>query len=101
MIESVSPRLGIKSSLPDHLQAFVTAYLIWKTNDKPVAIEYSEEYIDAGITKIKFKERYKFVITERGRGVAVIKNIVITEDTFDYYNTARPTVTEARAALQS
>ena len=56
MIESVSPRLGIKSSLPDHLQAFVTAYLIWKTNDKPVAIEYSEEYIDAGITKIKFKD---------------------------------------------
>ena len=56
MIESVSPRLGIKSSLPDHLQAFVTAYLIWKTNAKPVVIEYSEEYIDAGITKIKFKD---------------------------------------------
>ncbi len=56
MIESVSPRLGIKSSLPDHLQAFVTAYLIWKTNDKPVVIEYSEEYVDAGITKIKFKD---------------------------------------------
>ena len=52
-------------------------------------------------TKIKFKERYKFVITERGRGIAVIKNIVITDDTFDYYNTARPTVTEARTALQS
>ena len=50
-------------------------------------------------TKIKFKERYKFVVTERGRGIAVIKNITITEDTFDYYNTARPTVTEARAAL--
>ena len=52
-------------------------------------------------TKIKFKERYKFVIAERGRGIAVIKNIVITDDTFDYYNTARPTVTEARTALQS
>lgn len=56
MIESVSPRLGIKSSLPDHLQAFVTAYLIWKTNDKPVVIEYSEEYVETGITKIKFKD---------------------------------------------
>lgn len=56
MIENVSPRLGIKSSLPDHLQAFVTAYLIWKTNDKPVVIEYSEEYFDAGITKIKFRD---------------------------------------------
>jgi len=56
VIESVSPRLGIKSSLPEHLQAFVTAYLIWKTNDKPVVIEYSEEYVDTGITKIKFKD---------------------------------------------
>ncbi|WP_317889657.1 AAA family ATPase [Acinetobacter baumannii] len=56
MIESVSPRLGIKSSLPDHLQAFVTAYLIWRTNDKPVVIEYSEEYINSdGLKKIKFK----------------------------------------------
>lgn len=55
MIESISPRLGIKSSLPDHLQAFVTAYLIWKTNNKPVVIEYSEEYMEAGTTKIKFK----------------------------------------------
>lgn len=50
-------------------------------------------------TKIKFKERYKFVITEQARGIAVIKNIVITEDTFDFYNTQRPTVTEAKAAL--
>ena len=51
-------------------------------------------------TKIKFKERYKFVITERGRGIGIIKNVVITEDTFDYYNTQRPTVTEAREALK-
>ena len=50
-------------------------------------------------TKIKFKERYKFVIAERGRGIAVIKNIVVTQDTFDWYNTQRPTTTEAVAAL--
>ena len=50
-------------------------------------------------TKIKFKERYKFVIAERGRGMAVIKNIVVTNDTFDWYNTQRPTTTEAIAAL--
>ena len=51
------------------------------------------------VTKIKFKERYKFVISERGRGIAIMKNIAINEDTFDYYNTQRPTVAEARAAL--
>lgn len=57
MIESVSPRLGIKSSLPDHLQAFVTTYLIWKTNDKPTVIEYSEEFTDSeGLKKIRFRD---------------------------------------------
>lgn len=65
MIESVSPRLGIKSSLPDHLQAFVTAYLIWKTNDKPAVIEYSEEFTDSdGLKKIKFKDT---ILTALGR----------------------------------
>ncbi len=57
MIESVSPRLGIKSSLPEHLEAFVTVYLIWKTNNKHTVIEYSEEFTDLdGLKKIKFKD---------------------------------------------
>lgn len=78
MIENVSPRLGIKSSLPDHLQAFVTAYLIWKTNDKPVVIEYSEEYLDAGITKIKFKNSIVHAFTH-----LMSKNFSYSTDLFD------------------
>lgn len=79
MIESVSPRLGIKSSLPDHLQAFVTAYLIWKTNDKPAVIEYSEEFTDsAGLKKIKFKDT---ILTALGRFLGT--NIKYDSKVFD------------------
>lgn len=79
MIESVSPRLGIKSSLPDHLQAFVTTYLIWKTNDKPTVIEYSEEFTDSeGLKKIKFKDT---VLTALNRFLST--NTKYTSEVFD------------------
>lgn len=74
-----------------------TNALLYLEEEKISSDKIEDKLID--VVRIKFKERYKFVMMERGRGVGLIKNITIDPDTFDYYNTARPTVTEARAAL--
>lgn len=44
IIECISPRTGIKSSLKEHVQAVVTSYILWVSNDKPYYFDYSEEF---------------------------------------------------------
>ena len=51
------------------------------------------------ITTMVFKERYSFAMLEKSRAVLVAKNIVITEDLFDYEHKATVSVTEMNAAL--
>jgi len=51
------------------------------------------------LTTIVFKERYSFAMLEKSRAVLVAKNIVITEDLFDYEQKVTVSVTEMNAAL--
>lgn len=52
------------------------------------------------LTTIVFKERYSFAMLEKSRAVLVAKNIVITEDLFDYEQKVTVSVTEMNAALE-
>ena len=52
------------------------------------------------LTTIVFKERYSFAMLEKSRAVLVAKNIVITEDLFDYEQKVSVSVTEMNAALE-
>lgn len=72
--------------------------LMYLEEEKISSDKIEDKLID--VVRIKFKERYKFVMLERARGIGLIRNITIDPDTFDYYNVAKATVTEARAALQ-
>lgn len=49
-------KLGIKSAL-DNLRSVVsTVYLLYVANDKHSSFQYSEEYNDNGVTKIRFRQ---------------------------------------------
>lgn len=49
-------KLGIKSAL-DNLRSVVSAvYLLYVANDKHSSFQYSEEYNDNGVTKIRFRQ---------------------------------------------
>ncbi len=52
-------------------------------------------------TEIYLRERYTFVTLEKGRAIAIAKNIVISEDTFDYTYKTVATVSEMQAAINS
>lgn len=42
MLSKISPRLNIKSSLPKHLEALLSSYILWKIQGKPSEINYGE-----------------------------------------------------------
>lgn len=52
-------RLGIKSSLSNLKRVVSLVYLLYIANDRKSKIDYSEEYTDGGITKIRLKDAYK------------------------------------------
>lgn len=52
------------------------------------------------LTTMVFKERYSFALLEKGRAILVAKNIVLTDDLFDYEHRVTVSVTEMNAALE-
>ena len=42
MLTKISPRLKIKSSLPKHLEALFSSYILWKIHGKPKKLDYGE-----------------------------------------------------------
>lgn len=52
-------------------------------------------------TEIYLRERYTFTTLEKGRAIAVAKNIVISEDTFDFTYKTVATVSEMQAAINA
>lgn len=42
MLSKISPRLNIKSSLPKHLEALFSSYILWKIQGKPSELNYGE-----------------------------------------------------------
>lgn len=51
-------RLGIKSSLSNLKRVISLLYLLYVTNERKGRIEYSQEYSDGSLTKIRLKETY-------------------------------------------
>ena len=51
------------------------------------------------LTTVVFRERYSFAMLEKSRAVLVAKNLVITDDLFDYQYRTTATVTEMNDAL--
>ena len=51
------------------------------------------------LTTVVFRERYSFAMLEKSRAVLVAKNLVITDDLFDYQYRTQATVTEMNTAL--
>jgi hypothetical protein len=56
MNECISPRTGIKSSLPEYAAVIVTSYILWRVFDKPSELTYGEEYDDSGVIKYRFTQ---------------------------------------------
>lgn len=56
-------RLGIKSSLSNLKRVISLLYLLYVANERKGRIEYSEEYSDGSLTKIRLKETYKASIS--------------------------------------
>lgn len=52
-------------------------------------------------TEIYFRERYTFSTLEKGRAILVAKNIVVSEDTFDYMYKAVSTISDAQKAMKA
>lgn len=52
-------RLGIKSSLSNIKRVVSLVYLLYIANERKGKIDYSEEYIEDKITKIRLKDAYK------------------------------------------
>lgn len=52
-------------------------------------------------TEIYLRERYTFTTLEKGRAIVIAKNIVISEDTFDYTYKTVATVSEMQAAINA
>ncbi len=56
-------RLGIKSSLSNLKRVISMLYILYVANERKGRIEYSEEYSDGSLTKIRLKETYKASIS--------------------------------------
>lgn len=52
-------RLGIKSSLSNIKRVVSLSYLLFIANDRKGSINYSEEYIETGVTKIRLKAPFQ------------------------------------------
>lgn len=64
-MECISPRIGIKSSLPKHISAVVTVYILWLHNKKPFVFRYGETYSDTDDkTKLRFTDDEQQFISE-------------------------------------
>lgn len=56
-------RLGIKSSLSNLKRVVSLVYLLYVANDRKGKIDYSEEYDEGGITKIRLKSAYQGAVS--------------------------------------
>ena len=56
MNQKISPRLNIKSSLPKHLEALLSAYILWVMADKPFRLIYGETCKIGGKSALHFTE---------------------------------------------
>ncbi|GAC11822.1 5-methylcytosine-specific restriction endonuclease subunit McrB [Paraglaciecola chathamensis] len=56
MNKKISPRLNIKSSLAKHLDALLTAYVLWVINDRPYRLAYAEEQLENGKRALFFTD---------------------------------------------
>ena len=67
-------------------------------NEEGVRVETKVDNIYE-LTTMVFKERYSFAMLEKSRAVLVAKNLVITDDLFDYEHKTTVSVTEMNTAL--
>lgn len=56
MVSKISPRLNIKSSLPKHLDALFSVYVLWVISGRPAELNYGEEFLDGSNTLLKFSD---------------------------------------------
>lgn len=75
-------RLGIKSSLSNIKRVISLVYILYVANNRKGQIEYSEEYVENGATKIRLKNQYQSAVNSifaHGEGPdVVVANPLIT-----------------------